>query len=169
LSPYTLDFSFKNTKIFLKSLFHIDDCPKKANRQRCNNQRNNHLLSIKMRQSDSLKSYISFFQSQLAKVSNYREDIFVLTFISGLHVSHSLYKHLFKHNVTRMSEVLSRVQPYIQLKEAMNTSFNHTAKHDDIGGKSKSPYEVSAHAQDRNRGQSAFKRQALPILLSNSL
>jgi len=69
---------------------------------------NYHLLSVNMRQSDSLKSYISFFQCQLAKVRNCGEDVSVLAFISGLQVSHLMYKHLLKHNVTQMSEVLSR-------------------------------------------------------------
>ena len=31
-------------------------------------KKNNHLLSVKMRQSDNFKSYTSFFQSQLAKI-----------------------------------------------------------------------------------------------------
>jgi len=128
-----------------------------------------HLLSVKMRQSDSLKSYISFFQSQLTKVSNCDEDVPALAFICGLQISHSLYKHLLKHNVTRMSKVLSRAQPYIQLEETMKTSFNHTAKHGDGRGKSNSPHEASAHAQDRNQGQPAFKRQVLSILSPNPL
>jgi len=37
-----------------------------------------------MRQYDSLKSYIGYFQSQLAKVSHCGEDISALAFISGL-------------------------------------------------------------------------------------
>jgi len=78
-------------------------------------------------------------------------------------------KHLLKYNVTRMSEVLLRAQPYIQLGEAMKTSFNHTVKHDDVGGKLKSPHEASTHAQDWNHGQPSFKRQELPILSPNSL
>jgi len=98
-----------------------------------------------MRQSDNLKSYIGYFQSQLAKISNCGEDVSVLAFISGLQVSHPLYKHLLKHNVTRMSEVLSRAQPYIQL-EVMKTFANYSAKRD--RGKSKALHEASAHAQD---------------------
>ena len=40
-----------------------------ASRQKT--KRNNcHLLTVKMRQSDNLKSYIGYFQSQLAKASN---------------------------------------------------------------------------------------------------
>jgi len=107
-----------------------------------------HLLSVKTRQGDSLKSYISFFQSQLAKIPNCSEDVSALSFISRLQISHPLCKLLLKYNVTRMSEVLLRVQPYIQLDEAMKTSFNHTVKHDDVGGKLKSPHEASTHAQD---------------------
>jgi len=95
-----------------------------------------YLLSL--RQSEKLKSYISFFQRQLAKVFNCGEDVSALIFISGLLVSHSPYKHLLKHTVTRMSKILSRAQPYIQLEKAMKNSFNHTAKHSDVGEKSKS-------------------------------
>jgi len=69
---------------------------------------NHHLLTVKTRQEDSLKSYIGYFQSQLAKVPNCDEDVSALTFIIGMQVSHPLYKHLLKHNVTQMSEVLSR-------------------------------------------------------------
>ena len=59
-----------------------------------------HLLSVKMRQSDSLKSYIAFFQSQRVKVPNCSKDVSALAFISGLQVSHPMYKYLLKHNVT---------------------------------------------------------------------
>ena len=55
--------------------------------------------------------------------------------------------HLLKHSVTWMTNVLSHAQPYIQLQEAMKTSFNHTLKHnDDVRGKSKSLHEASSHA-----------------------
>ena len=45
----------------------------------------------------------------------------------------------------------------------MKTSSNHSAKRGDDGGKSKSPHEASAHVQDQNREQSAYKIQALSI------
>jgi len=87
-------------------------------------QNNHHLFSIKMRHSDSLKTYIGYFQNQLAKVHNYSEDASAPAFISGLRITHPLYKHLVKYNVTRWSEVLYRAQPYIQLEEAMKSSAN---------------------------------------------
>ena len=67
---------------------------------------NHHFLNVKIRKDDSLK---------LAKVFHCDEDVFVLAFISGLQVSHPLYKHLLKYDVTQMSEVLSRAQPCFQL------------------------------------------------------
>ena len=73
---------------------------------------NHHLLSVKMRLGDCLKSYI-FFQGQLTKASNCGEDVSSLTFISGLQITRPLYKHLLKHNIAKMGEVLSRAQPYI--------------------------------------------------------
>jgi len=54
-----------------------------------------------MRPSDSLKAYIGYFQNQLANAHNYNEDASTLTFISGLQITHPLYKHLMKYNVTR--------------------------------------------------------------------
>jgi len=60
-----------------------------------------------MRPGDSLKSYINFFHSELAKVYNHGEEISALTFISGLQVTHPLYKYLLKHNIVKMSEALS--------------------------------------------------------------
>ena len=105
---------------------------------------NHHLFSVKMRQSDNLESYIDFFQNQLVKIPNCGEDVSALAFISEMQVSHPLYKHLLKHNVTQMSEVLSPTQLYIKLEEATKTSFNHTTKYGDDGGKSKSSHKAFA-------------------------
>jgi len=59
-----------------------------------------------MRSFDSLKMYIGYFQNQLAQVHNYSEDASALTFMSGSQITHPLYKHLMKYNVTRWSEIL---------------------------------------------------------------
>jgi len=61
-----------------------------------------------MMQDDSLKSYIGYFQYQLTKVPNWGEDVSARIFISGLQISYPLYEHLLKHDVMRMSEILSR-------------------------------------------------------------
>ena len=81
-----------------------------------------------MRPRDSLKSYINFFWSQLPKVSNCAEKVSTLAFISKLQVIYPLYEYLLKHNVGKMSEVLSWVQPYIQLEEVMKASFNPSTR-----------------------------------------
>jgi len=74
-----------------------------------------------MRPSDNLKTYIGYFQNQLAKVHNCSEDASAFLFISGLHVTHLLYKHLVNY-VNRWSEVMYQAQSYIQLEEAMKSS-----------------------------------------------
>jgi len=51
----------------------------------------------------------------------------------------------------------------------MKTSFNHSAKTDDQGGKSKYPHEASIHTQDQNWGEPTYKRQALMILSPSPL
>jgi len=48
---------------------------------------------------------------------------------------------MLKHDVTRMSEVLSHVQPYIQLDEAMKRYASQSLKRGDDREKSKSRYE----------------------------
>ena len=130
---------------------------------------NYHLLSVKMRTDDSLKSYINFFQSQHIKVSNCGEEVSVLAFISGLQVTHSLYKYLLKHNVIKMSEALSRAQSHIQLEEAIKASSNNSAKPSDNGIKLKSTREVPDHALNWHRGQPPYKKKAISILLSSPI
>ena len=115
------------------------------------------------------QSYIGYFQSQLAKVLNCGGDIYAFTFISGLQVSHPLYKHLLKHNDTWMSEVLYGAQPYIQFEEAMKSFANYSAKRGDDGEKSKLQYEAIIRVRKSNQGQPAYKKQAFSVLSSNPL
>ena len=121
-----------------------------------------------MRQEDSLKLYINF-----SKLANQNLVLWWRSLHTRVHqrlqVTHSLYKHILKHNVTKISEVLSRAQPYIQLVEAMKASSNRCAKPDDGEVKSKSPHEAFDHIHDQFCGQPTHKRQALPILPPNPL
>ena len=80
-------------------------------------QNNHHLLSIKMRPSDSLKAYIGYFQNQLVKVHNCNDDASTLAFINRLRVTYSLYNHMVKYNIICWCEVLYQAQPYIQLRK----------------------------------------------------
>jgi len=74
---------------------------------------NDHLLTIKMKSGESLKQYVSYFQSQVALV--YNDDVAVAAFISRLQVTHS-YKHLLKHDVTKMRDILTRSQKLFKLR-----------------------------------------------------
>jgi len=75
-----------------------------------------------------------------------------------------MYKHLLKHNVAKMSEVLSRAQSYIQLEEAMKASSNHSSKPCDGEGESKSLHDAPDHI-----GGNLFTRSKLWILSPSSL
>ena len=127
------------------------------------------LLTVKTRQGDSLKSFIGYFQSKQDKVFSCGEDVFTLAFINGLQVSHPMYKHLLKHNVTRMCEILSQSQPYIQLEEAMKCFANHSTKRGDDREKSKPQYKATTGGMNSNWGQPTYKRQALLVLSPSSL
>ena len=78
-----------------------------------------------------------------------------LVFISGLQVTHPLYKHLLKNNIAKMSEALSWAQPSIQLDEAMKTS--PSIKPSEDRKKSKSALEAPDYVPERHRGQPPYK------------
>jgi len=84
----------------LHSLHRFDEVPEmfftKYAFRRETKRNNRHLLTVKIRKSDNFKSYISYFQSQLAMVPNCDEDVSALAFISGLQVSQPLYNHPFE-------------------------------------------------------------------------
>jgi len=111
-----------------------------------------------MSQGYSLKSYLNFFQNQLTKVPNCGEKIVALAFISGLQIAQPFYKHLLKHNIAELSELLSQAYPYIQLEETMKASSNHSGKLRVDVGKLKIPCEAPDYTPDRHRGQPAYKK-----------
>ena len=49
----------------------------------------------------------------MALVYNCKDDVTVDVFISRLQVTHSFYKHLVKHDVTKMKDILTCAQKYI--------------------------------------------------------
>ena len=73
---------------------------------------NNHILTIKMKPAESLKQYVGYFQSQMALVDKCNNDVAVTVFISGLQVTHSFYRRLVKHEITKMRDILTRTQNY---------------------------------------------------------
>ena len=66
-----------------------------------------------MKPGESLTHYVSY----LTLVYNYN-DVVTVAFINGLQVFHSFYKHLVKHEVTKMRDILSRSKKYIQIENA---------------------------------------------------
>ena len=54
----------------------------------------------------------------MALVYNCNDDMAAAAFISGLQVTHSFYKYLVKHEVTKMRDIITRTQMYIQIEDA---------------------------------------------------
>ena len=159
LPPHSLYNFEKITNIFLTQYA--------ARREAKKN--NHHILTVKMRQDDSFKSYIGYFQNQLVKVPNCDEDVSALAFINRLQISYPLYKYTLKHDITRMSEVLSQARPYIQLDEVMKsstTSLSTTIMTERSWSRSTKFQPVSV---TRIGGQPAYKSQALSVLSPNPL
>jgi len=105
-----------------------------ASRQELKNNIN-HLLTIKMKPEESLKNYVNYFQSQMTLVYNCNDDVIVAAFINGLQVFHSFYKYLVKHKVTRMLDIISRVQKYIQIEDATRDKTSCFLKRENKGEK----------------------------------
>ena len=74
---------------------------------------------VKMKPGESLKNYITYFQSQMTLVYNCNEDVVVTAFISGLQVTHSFYKHLVKSDVTKMRDILVQTQKTCRLNRRL--------------------------------------------------
>ena len=60
----------------------------------------------------------------MALVYNCNDDVVAAAFIIRMHVTHSFYKYLVKHEVTKMRDILTRAQKYILIENATRSSAN---------------------------------------------
>ena len=65
-----------------------------------------------MKPGEILRSYVNYFQRQMALVYNYNENIVVAAFISWLQITLSFYMRLVKKDVTKMRDILIWVQKH---------------------------------------------------------
>ena len=65
----------------------------------------------------------------MALVYNCNDDVAAVAFISGMQVTHSFYKHLVKYEVTKMRDILTSAQTYIQIEDVTRASANRSPKH----------------------------------------
>jgi len=84
----------------------------------------------------------------MALIYNCNEDIAAIAFISELQAIHSFYKHLVKHEVIKIGDILFRVQKYIQIKDATRSATNRSTKKGDEGQKLKP--ELAAPKKSQN-------------------
>ena len=52
----------------------------------------------------------------MALVYNCNDDVAAVAFISGLQLTHSFYKHLVKHEVTKMRDILTHARSIFKLR-----------------------------------------------------
>ena len=83
-------------------------------------------------------------------------------------VFHSLYKHLLKRDITEMSEVMSRAQPYIQLEEVMRSFVNQSLKGGADEEKSKSRHEAPTYVGKSESGATRPQKTGVPDPLFES-
>ena len=83
-----------------------------------------------MKPRESLKNYVNYFQSQMALLYNYNEDVAAGAFINGLRVTHSFYKHLVKNDVNKMRDILVWPQKYMLIEEVTQGATNRPLNKD---------------------------------------
>ena len=67
----------------------------------------------------------------MALEHNCNNDVAAAPFVIGLLVTHSFNKHLVKHEVTKMRDILSRAQKYIQIENATRNALDWSFKGED--------------------------------------
>ena len=77
-----------------------------------------------MKPGESLRSYVNYIQRQMVLVYNYNEEVAVAAFISRLQITLSFYMRLVKKDVTKMRDILIRVQKHTQIKKAIRCATN---------------------------------------------
>jgi len=96
----------------------------------------------------------------MALVHNCNDNIVVAVFVSWLQVIHSFYKHLVKHEVTKMRDILSRAQKYIQIKNATWSAVDRSTRWEDKGEKPKP--QPAFLKKNQNRAFGAVHKQTPP-------
>ena len=76
------------------------------------------LMSIKQREDEMLRSYISRFNKEALLIDEADDKILVAAFTNGMRKGKFLYS-LYKNNPKTMSEVLYRATKYMNAKDAL--------------------------------------------------
>ena len=75
------------------------------------------LISIKQREDETLRSYITRFNKEALSIDEANDKILVATFTNGLRKGKYLFS-LYKNNLKTMSEVLYRATKYMNAEDA---------------------------------------------------
>ncbi|XP_030940126.1 uncharacterized protein LOC115965062 [Quercus lobata] len=76
------------------------------------------LMSIKQREEEMLRAYISRFNKEALSIDEADDKILVATFMNGLKEGKFLFS-LYKNDLKTMSEVLCRATKYMNAKDAL--------------------------------------------------
>nr|XP_023891218.1 uncharacterized protein LOC112003265 [Quercus suber] len=77
-----------------------------------------YLMSIKQREDETLRSYISRFNKEALSIDKADDKILVAAFTNGLQKGKFLFS-LYKNDLKTMSEVLYRATKYMNTKDAL--------------------------------------------------
>ena len=78
-----------------------------------------YLMSIKQREDETLRSYISRFNKEALSIDKADDKILVVAFTNGLLKGKSLFS-LYKNDLNTMSEVLYRATKYMNAEDALS-------------------------------------------------
>ena len=124
-----------------------------------------HLLTIKQRSQESLRSYVQRFNAESLKVYIPDEKFAITAFIAGLGVqSKDLMFSISKNPQTSMAEVLAKEEKYINGEEALISRKESSSTHKEKSGTDKRRGRSPKRQSDRERspkkdGERSLKRR----------
>ena len=111
-----------------------------------------HLLTIKQRSQESLRSYVQRFNVESLKVDIPDEKFAITAFIAGLGVqSKDLMFSISKNPQASMAEVLAKAEKYINGKEALISKKGSSSTHKEKSGTNKRRGQSPKRQSDRER------------------
>ena len=124
-----------------------------------------HLLTIKQRPQESLRSYVQRFNAESLKVDVPDEKFAITSFIARLGVqSKDLMFSISKNPQENMAEVLARAEKYINGEEALTSKRGSSSTHKEKSRTDKQREQSLRRKRNRERSQRRDRQRSLMSL-----
>ncbi|XP_059638538.1 uncharacterized protein LOC132280801 [Cornus florida] len=130
-----------------------------------------HLLNVKQQKGESLRDYISRFNTEMLQVEEVDDKVALTAFMGGLQTSKFLFS-LSKEAPTSMTELMVRARKHMNADDAMNARKNKDGKDKRSDKKRPAPStreerELKYKKFSNNQADRSFRRPASPGRYNN--